>query len=326
MFQKFCNIFACCGSNGRKVIKMVKLREAKYCNLKLFLILLVVFGHLIEPKQHWLYRVIYAFHMPAFAMLSGVFLQRDRLAAARKLLLCYTVLQTIAVILGKTTLLTPYWHLWYLLSNACWILLARVLERFGKWVVLTVAILFACLIGYVPQIGRTLSLSRTIVFFPYYWMGQTVKRSKAFALTAVLVAVIGLVFLKIPTNFFYHANAYGELAYGGLFRLACYAIGFGFCCFLITFAPNRRFVFTKIGADTLTVYLFHAPVVLFLRKYDFSLFTSALLSVAIVWLFYKLQQEKRYFYGIREGRGRRWHHFKSSTKSMQKRSTDFSSL
>jgi len=305
---------------------MVKLREAKYCNLKLLLIYLVVFGHLIEPTGHWLYRVIYAFHMPAFAMLSGMFSRKNRLTAAKKFLIWYIALQTVAVILGKASVLTPYWHLWYLLSNACWILLERMLERFNKWVVLTVAILFAFLIGYVPQIGRTLSLSRTIVFFPYYWIGRRVKCPKVFASAAVVVGVTALVFLKIPTNFFYQARGYGEIAYGGLIRLACYAIGFSFCYFLIAFSPNCRFAFTKVGADTLTVYLFHAPIVLLLRRYDFSLIASAVISVAIVGLFYKLQQGKRYFCGIKEERGEKWHHFRSSTKSTPRRSTDFSSL
>ncbi len=307
---------------------MIKLREAKYCNLKLLLMLLVVFGHLIEPSGHWLYRLIYAFHMPAFAMLSGMFSHKKRVSMAKKLILWYIVLQTPAVFLGKTPLLTPYWHLWYLLSNACWLLMAQWFERFGKRIVLISAIALGCLIGYVPQIGRTLSLSRTIVFFPYYWIGQCGKhpRNKATAFASVAIAAFGLIIFKIPTEFFYQAGSYGDLTHGGMLRLGCYVIGFASCCFLVTFAPKRRFAFTKLGADTLTVYLFHAPIVLLLRRCDFSLITCALLSVAIVWSFYKLQQGKRYFCGIREEGGRKWPHFKISMSSMPMRSTDFSSL
>ena len=60
---------------------MVKLRNAYYCNLKLLLIFLVVYGHAIEPSisedpsLYRIYRLIYLFHMPLFAFLSGLFVK-----------------------------------------------------------------------------------------------------------------------------------------------------------------------------------------------------------------------------------------------------------
>jgi len=57
---------------------MVKRRQAKYCNLKLVLIFLVIFGHMIEPLNLRMYHWIYAFHMPVFAMLSGMFSTKNR--------------------------------------------------------------------------------------------------------------------------------------------------------------------------------------------------------------------------------------------------------
>lgn len=63
---------------------MIKLREAKYCNLKLFLIFLVIYGHLIEPRI-WesnilmeQYRWIYLIHMPLFSFLSGLFINKEK--------------------------------------------------------------------------------------------------------------------------------------------------------------------------------------------------------------------------------------------------------
>ena len=56
---------------------MLRLRDAKYCNLKLFLIFIVLYGHWIEPQTEHsaillqVYRLIYAFHMPLFFVLSG---------------------------------------------------------------------------------------------------------------------------------------------------------------------------------------------------------------------------------------------------------------
>lgn len=63
----------------RKAMEMVKLRDAQYCNLKLLLIFLVIYGHLIEPgirNSEVLmvqYRWIYMVHMPLFCFLSGFF-------------------------------------------------------------------------------------------------------------------------------------------------------------------------------------------------------------------------------------------------------------
>lgn len=58
---------------------MIKFRQAYYCNLKAFLMVLVIYGHWIEPEiehsrllytQYWW---IYLLHMPLFAFLSGLF-------------------------------------------------------------------------------------------------------------------------------------------------------------------------------------------------------------------------------------------------------------
>ena len=283
---------------------MVRLRSAKYCNMKLVLIFLVVFGHLIEPMGHWLYRAIYAFHMPAFAMLSGLFSGNKRTAMVQRLLLWYTAMQTVAVVLGKTSILTPYWHLWYLLSDVFWILMSQWSERFDSRLVLCAAIFFGCLVGYIPYIGRVLSLSRSVVFFPYYLYGRFWAKArnprKICDVAVLIISIFGFIFIKIPTDFLYQATSYGKVNFGGLLRLVCYGIGFSCCWFLLDFTPKRRFSFTKLGNDTLTVYLFHAPIVLLLRKCGFSLLLCAILSVMIIWVFYKFGQGSRYFCARKE--------------------------
>ena len=109
---------------------MVKLRDARYCNIKLLLIFLVIYGHLIEPGI-WQskvlmtqYKWIYLFHMPLFCFLSGLFLNDSKACARQliKMLSVYIVLQVLAVCFGKDKVkpATPYWHLWYLLSYCAW--------------------------------------------------------------------------------------------------------------------------------------------------------------------------------------------------------------
>lgn len=75
-FVTFCRLLTL---TYRWVRKMIKLREARYCNLKLLLIFLVIYGHTIET-QIWhntvlmtQYKFIYLVHMPLFAFLSGLY-------------------------------------------------------------------------------------------------------------------------------------------------------------------------------------------------------------------------------------------------------------
>ena len=110
----------------------VKQREAFYCNMKLLLIFMVVYGHLLEGIMDnaepliQIYRIIYSVHMPLFLFLSGLFL-KNRAACVRQMkqvLLYYAVFQTAVVVVGgvlgqQMNLDTLVWHLWYLLSLGC---------------------------------------------------------------------------------------------------------------------------------------------------------------------------------------------------------------
>lgn len=304
---------------------MVKLRSAQYCNLKLFLIYLVVYGHWIEPYIWTVpclltqYRWIYAVHMPLFAFLSGLFTQKERDCAnqIKRLLPLYLLLQMVAVLLGAAKPLTPWWTLWYLLSCCAWMGAAWLWFRFcrgkGGWLILLGAVLFGCVAGYIPEIGREMSASRTIVFFPYFWAGLLCRAGYPYKkllpagllclfLAAVLMNAFGE---RIPTVFFYHAAAFGSVENGFWLRLVCYGIGGCLCLFLLTAAPDRRFPFTRAGADTMPVYLLHAPLVLLLRKTEMPGYAYPVLAAVLIYLIYKLGQWRGSAYGIVPGERRR---------------------
>ena len=212
---------------------MVKLRDARFCNLKLLLIFLVIYGHLIEPGIYQSevlmtqYKWIYLFHMPLFSFLSGLFLN-DRKACGRqfiKMLTLYIVLPTLAVILGngKVKPLTPYWHLWYLLSYSVWAALSWLWFRFcgnkGKFAILTLTVLVGCLAGLNPDIGREHSLSRTLVFLPFFWIGLICdpqfrwERLRLISLPALVIVVVLMMQWsgQISAVFLYQAAPYGKL-------------------------------------------------------------------------------------------------------------------
>lgn len=217
----------------------IKQREAFYCNIKLLLIFMVVYGHLLEgimdnaePLMQ-IYRIIYSVHMPLFLFLSGLFL-KNRAGCARRMkqvLLYYAVCQTAVVVVGRVlgqqmNLDTPVWHLWYLLSLGymaglgwCWFVLAERWQQFdrgtAKVALLTVSVLLALIVGKCPGVGRWLSLSRTFCFLPFFLAGVFCPENMDWkSVRARIVGLAGLgvwLFMylvwgkKIPTALFYQA-------------------------------------------------------------------------------------------------------------------------
>lgn len=255
---------------------MVKLRSAYYCNLKLWLIWLVIFGHWIEP-QIWenavlyrLYRWIYLIHMPLFSYLSGLFLRdsRDCLRQLQRMLPLYLLTQSAAAALGWPDWRTPCWYLWYLLSLSCWLLLAAVFLRWKRcgWLVLALSVAAGCLAGQAAWVGRSWSLSRTLVFFPWFWLGVlTPPDIPWFHFRGAGIAALGIVLLAKPqmnVTVLYHA---GPCAPG--LRLECYAYALLLGLFALSWCPRRRFPWTRAGADTMPAYLIHGPVVWLLRQH-----------------------------------------------------------
>lgn len=271
---------------------MVKLRSAYFCNLKLLLMWLVIFGHWIEPRigadpeLHQLYRLIYLFHMPLFAFLSGLFLRSSRgcLGQLRRMLPLSLLCQSGAVLLGLTPWHTPWWILWYLLSLSCWLPAAALLLKLrrGKWLILALAFLAGCLAGSADWIGRPFSLSRTIVFFPWFWLGVLLPpglpwhrlRFPALIAAALLRPEMSAVTL-------YHAAPCDPLV-----RLECYVCALALGALVLGWCPRRRFPWTRAGADTLPAYLLHAPAVRLLGAAPYPALTTTFLLYCI----YKLTQ------------------------------------
>lgn len=324
---------------------MIKLREANYCNLKLFLIFLVIYGHLIEPRI-WesdilmaQYKWIYLIHMPLFCFLSGLFVNREKDCSVQlvRMFPLYLLLQTVAVLFGNGMVkpLTPWWILWYLLSYCLWLGLAwlwfRFCKRRGNIFILICAIIVGCLAGLVPCIGREFSLSRILVFFPYFWAGVIMKpsfnwkRLRLVGIFAFAVAFVIMFYLgnDIPVAFLYQATPY-ESEKGVMLRLICYLLGGLLGLFLLSVSPNRRLPFSKMGANTMPAYLLHAPIVLCLRELDIPWQFNIIIAAAFLCITYMLTRWRGNLYGIvsTERRDNSWQPFKKSMKNMPSRCID----
>ncbi len=153
---------------------------------------LVVVGHAIQRQtagsEHALalYTFIYAFHMPAFGVISGYFSSAATPTAARMrrtftdIVVPYIVMQTIWTVVqavvegGKEFNPTkPTWTLWFLLALGIFRLILPYLAIL-RWP-LVWALALSVGVGYLDNVDSTFSLGRAISLLPFFLLGWQVK-------------------------------------------------------------------------------------------------------------------------------------------------------
>ncbi|MFD4820551.1 acyltransferase family protein [Peribacillus butanolivorans] len=277
-------------------------RDPYFDNAKAVLIVLVVLGHTLArmvTENEWIltvYLFVFAFHMPAFILVSGYFSRkikskRDLWVQIKKILIPYIIFQVIYTLYYQKlfdepiefTILTPRWALWFLISLFCWNILLLVFSsrKYG----LVFSIIVSLIIGYIGEVNEWLSLSRTFFFFPFFLVGHFLERKhfewikkKSNALIGWLV--LGLIFSGIYyygditwREWFYGRVGYrelidGSIAYGFIYKLFVYLfMGAATYCFFCI-VPRKHIFFTELGSITLVIYLFH----MFILEYVYNSF------------------------------------------------------
>ncbi|WP_347862152.1 acyltransferase family protein [Salimicrobium sp. PL1-032A] len=299
-------------------------RDAFFDNAKLFLIVLVVFGHSMQPMtndsefMYSLYTFIYTFHMPAFILLAGFFAKgaKDKdyvLQLAKKLLVPYFLFQAVYsgyyYALGDegwyNGFFHPHWALWFLISLFCWHMLLIGFKKLPPILGILIALELGLIVGYFSEIGHTYSLSRTFVFFPFFLAGYwlTKEQVKKWQKTPVRIASLGVMgvvatcialFPEFSSGWLLGSKSYATLGIpqaGGLFRLGVYVLASVMVVAVLSWIPSKEFSFTKLGQRTLYVYLLHGFLIQFFRKIDLFTYTHWLdilgvlvVSIGIVYL------------------------------------------
>lgn len=267
-------------------------RDSYWDNAKGLLIFLVVLAHYYGTGMVYkgfsgglwqlpltIYTVVYLFHMPLFAFISGYFsknAERCRSRAFSALLLPYLLVNTVFVILDRervNPLLAPYGPMWYPLALLLW---RMVLPDVGRLKRSWLWGLGAALILLVLTPGKDyVSLRNTITFFPCFLLGYETSPEQigkirrlprwlcgfillgAAGMAAALLGPLHQTFGDICFFSRVYPFAWSSLKYVGL-ELVRYAIALvlGICVLnLIPANPGRL---THIGQNTLTVLLFHS--------------------------------------------------------------------
>ncbi len=259
-------------------------------NAKLFLVFLVVLGHILEPTidtntaNKSIYLFIYIFHMPMFALISGMVSKKNlstesihkiTVSLIIPLLVFQFLYESVEIISnGKLSNYTihfqPYWILWYLLSLFFWRIGLYCISsfKFPLSLVLCVAILAGCF----SETGYYLAISRTLTFFPFFVLGNKLtvdflkklnfKNSKLIC-GMVLFVIFCLCFVNrnIDYRWLWGSYSYPSLGYGSIsgsfLRIFIYFIsliaGISFLALVPQSAP-----FMKLGAKNIVfVFLWH---------------------------------------------------------------------
>ena len=278
----------------KQFLTIQTMRIAQIDNMKAFLILTVVFGHFLEwnlskDSSRSVYLLLYSFHMPAFVFVTGLMAKYRSSKIKWNFFLLYMVFQTIFLKMdarwfegdGKLQYTKPYWVLWYLLAYILWMILLPLFEtkkRGVKILQLLLAFVVGILAGYDESIGYTLSLSRILVFLPFFLAGyyceftkhrKEVLRVVRFPLTALVsfaVAIVGMRWIwknaaDLKLVWFYHTRAYAATEMEPVLRVKLYIISIAMILLLLLLVPDKKIpVLTTIGQRSLNVFLLHVFV------------------------------------------------------------------
>lgn len=231
------------------------------------------------------YLSIYSFHMPVFIIISGMLTKIDlsddwKSKLTRTILIpliTFTVLYELFNVITEgefsdyTKNLRPYWILWYLFSLYLWKLMLPFFLKNRYPVFLAIAL--SILSGYISSIGLFFSLSRTFYFFSFFIIGykltplvlahvHLLKFSKLlFFGVLALNFIIFSIYSDLPHQWLWGSHSYAELGNndwsGGVIRLALFGVSILTAMSVLFLIPNKKWLITDKGKNSLYVYLWH---------------------------------------------------------------------
>lgn len=262
-------------------------RDAYFDNAKYILIVFVVLGHSMSYLGMFnssIYNLIYLFHMPAFIAIVGHFAKFSKIQKIGQTAFQYIVFQTlyygfIICVLGNKNITVQYTspyssqyssHLWFLLSIISWKLFMPFFSRLKHPILLSVIV--AVLAGYDKSIGAYLSLSRTIVFMPFFLIGHYAKREDfeklkkfSFVVPLIIFSVSFILLSKITTSHTY-GWLYGNMPYAalmgnkdifiaGVYRLILLSWAAVAVAGFFMLVPQKKQWYTNLGTRTIQPFL-----------------------------------------------------------------------
>lgn len=267
-------------------------------NIKVLLIFLVVFNHIIafnlvkvDTVVRYVWYAITIFHMPAFVFISGYLSKKPQnvLKNFKNLLIPYVLGYTLTwysqIWLGRSVdyeILRPTGSvMWYILALFIYRL---TIEALGKIrFIVPLSILFALWAGTRPEFTTFLSSSRIVVFFPFFvagylWKSEYITAIRKFKGKWILVAISGVLLWAIPNymipNEMGIAIFRGNHGYqlcgltdpqGVILRLLMYLVSFVVVYTMLALVPDIKLPLAYVGRHTMGIYFFHYPIMIIMN-------------------------------------------------------------
>ena len=267
-------------------------------NIKVLLIFLVVFNHIIafnlvkvDTVVRYVWYAITIFHMPAFVFISGYLSKKPQnvLKNFKNLLIPYVLGYTLTwysqIWLGRSVdyeILRPTGSvMWYILALFIYRLTIEALGKI-RFIVL-LSILFALWAGTRPEFPTFLSSSRIVLFFPFFvagylWKSEYITAIRKFKGKWILVAISGVLLWAIPNymipNEMGIAIFRGNHGYqlcgltdpqGVILRLLMYLVSFVVVYTMLALVPDIKLPLTYVGRHTMGIYFFHYPIMIIMN-------------------------------------------------------------
>ncbi|MEV8251049.1 acyltransferase family protein [Microbacterium sp. NPDC076768] len=272
-------------------------------NARYACIVLVVFGHAIQRLTYdsdiafAVYLALYAFHMPAFAIISGYFSKSSsptKTQMARvitDILVPYVIFEALWTLTkwliegqANPNITTPSWTLWFLLALGIFRLVLPYLALL-RWPLLWTVIISVG-VGYMPNVDSTFSLSRTLGLLPFFALGwwlrehDVVERFRLLdfrpwwlrlSAVAVLAATGWAAWKWLPLwqaidlrHWLFYEESYADLGgeqwWAGASRIALMMLAVVLSAAFFALVPRGGHWWTSFGQYTMYVFLLHSFV------------------------------------------------------------------
>ncbi len=267
------------------------------------LVVLVVIGHswtllplfaddggseTMKFYDSWLYHFLYAWHIPAFVIVTGYLSKSFEWNRTRLWALVTTIAVPYVIFEGLFALYrhevggvdferlwaNPHWPMWYLAAMFFWRLMTPVFKRMpGKVVVATAISLVAGL--YATDLFDNARIFGLLPFFVLglkmhdgHWSLLRTRRARWYGFAVLLVLLVLARFADglLETEWFYWRSRYNVVDANDLraitTRMVLLLIGLVGAFAFFTVVPRVKTWFSALGGATLVVYLFHGFFVL----------------------------------------------------------------
>lgn len=270
-------------------------------NARYACIVLVVLGHAVQRLTYdsdialAAYLALYAFHMPAFAIISGYFSKSGsptRVQMARvitDILVPYVIFELLWTLTkwlvegqAEPNFTKPSWTLWFLLALGIFRLVLPYLALLRWPLAWTVVISLG--VGYLPNVDSTFSLSRTLGLLPFFTLGWWLRERDVVNRLRLLDARpwwlrVGAVGVLVAAGFtawhwvdlwekidlrhwLFYEDAYADLGgeqwWAGGVRLALMILALVLSAAFFVLVPRGTYWWTPFGQYTMYVYLLHS--------------------------------------------------------------------